>query len=363
MIPLYSAGIVNADLPLENALRRVLASNWFVLGGEVSAFESEFASYVGTSSCVSLANGTDALELALRAFGVGPGDRVACVANAGFYGSVAIRLVGAEPVYVEVDEKTLNMSPDALKRTLSTTPAKVTIVTHLYGQLADIVALQDISKAAGSALLEDCAQSHGARRDGRLAGSFGDIACFSFYPTKNLGALGDGGAITTNDPHLAKKVRALSQYGWNGKYHVALPNGRNSRLDEMQAAVLRVKLPVLDAANRHRRQIATRYNEAFAELPLRLPASLGDDYAGHLYVVRVSDRDAFRTHLKAQNVATDAHYPVADHRQPAYPSARNVDLPITEEACATVVSLPCFPGLPDSDVNRVIEAVRSYFMP
>jgi dTDP-4-amino-4,6-dideoxygalactose transaminase len=342
-------------------LTRVLDSNSFVMGKEVAQFEQEFAQYTGVRHCVSVANGTDALELGLRSLGVKPGERVLCVANAGFYSSTAIQMVGATPVYVEVDEQTLTMSPEALAGPLADRPAAV-IATHLYGQLASIERLVEMCRAAGVPLIEDCAQSHGATREGRRAGSFGDLSCFSFYPTKNLGALGDGGAVLTQDDRLAERLRALRQYGWSRKYEVARPGGRNSRLDEMQAAVLRVKLPHLDRQNAERRAIAKRYSEAFARLPLRLPVSLSDDYVAHLYVVRTPQREALRAFLLERGVATDVHYPIADIRQPVFGSRFNgQDLEVTEAACATALSLPCFPGMPEADVAHVVQSVLSFF--
>lgn len=361
MVPLFSAKAANAGLDLESALLRVLRSNWYVLGAEVTAFEHEFAAYVGATECVSLANGTDALELALRALGVAAGDRVACVANAGFYGSTAIHAVGAKPLYVDVDATTLNMAPAAFEHALQLSP-KAVIVTHLYGQMADTEQLEAMARKAGVKVIEDCAQSHGAMRNGRRAGSIGDIGCFSFYPTKNLGALGDGGAVVCNEAATVKAVRTLRQYGWSTKYHVSTPHGRNSRLDEIQAAVLRAKLLHLDAANAERRQIAETYSASFVGLPLGLPPSTQEDYVGHLYVVRTDARDAFREHLRSRDVATDVHYPMADHLQSAYPNAQITGtLEQTERACGTVVSLPCFPGLTDSEIAQVIDAVRSFF--
>ncbi|MBC7480903.1 MAG: DegT/DnrJ/EryC1/StrS family aminotransferase [Rhizobacter sp.] len=362
MIPLFSASAVNAHLDLAPVLQRVLDSHWYVLGKEVRAFEEEFARYVSATDCVSLANGTDALELALRAVGVEAGSQVACVANAGFYGSTAIRTIGAVPRYVEIDPRTLCMSPDALRQEAARGGLSAVIVTHLYGQLADIEALRDVAQDAGSPLIEDCAQSHGARRDGKLAGSFGHVACFSFYPTKNLGALGDGGAITTSRPDLADAVRTMRQYGWSTKYHVDHRYGGNSRLDEMQAAVLRYKLPGLDAANALRREIATAYQRGLAHLPdLVLPASIDEDHVAHLYVVRTAARDALREHLSASGVGSDIHYPVPDHRQAAWqPLEHPVSLPVTDEACQQGLTLPCFPGLATADVERVIQAVRDF---
>jgi aminotransferase EvaB len=361
MIPLYSSAVANQGIDLAQALTRVLASNSFVLGREVAQFEQEFAQHTGLAHCISVANGTDALELALRALGVGPGHQVVCVANAGFYSSTAIALVGAEPVYAEVDERSLTLSRDALDAALRDRPAAV-IVTHLYGQLADIEPIARACRAAGVPLLEDCAQSHGAARSGVRAGCFGDIACFSFYPTKNLGALGDGGAVLTADADLAGRVRSLRQYGWSRKYEVTRLGARNSRLDELQAAVLREKLKHLDRQNGERRAIAQRYNEAFAGLPLQLPPSVAEDYVAHLYVVRTPRRDALRHHLQQAGIATDVHYPIADTRQPALQGRFDaVSLPVTQAACAAVVSLPCFPGLPDADVRQVIGSVREFF--
>jgi len=359
-VPLFSSKIANERVDLVGALQRVVERNWFVLGSEVSAFEAEFAAYQGVASCVSLANGTDALEIALRTLEIGPGKRIALVANAGFYGSTAVHAVGAEPVYVDVDAATLTMAPAALETALATGIDAV-IVTHLYGQMADIGAIAALASAAGVPLIEDCAQAHGAMRNGGRAGSFCDIACYSFYPTKNLGAIGDGGAITTNSAELDTRARRLRQYGWSTKYHVTEAGGRNSRLDELQAAVLREKLPLLDTWNAQRRDIAARYNAAFAGLPLQLPASTGDDFVAHLYVVRVRKRAAFIASLHNAGIATDIHYPVPDHLQTAYPASTGVSLPVTQAASAEVVTLPCFPGLDVDSVERVITAVCGHF--
>ncbi|MCQ3027271.1 DegT/DnrJ/EryC1/StrS family aminotransferase [Pseudomonas tremae] len=359
-VPLFSAALANAGLDFITPLTKTLDSHWYVLGQEVTHFEREFADYVGVSHCVSVANGSDALELALKGLNVGRGDKVVAVANAGFYGSTAIHAVGAEPVYVDVDPQTLTLCTEALKACISSKPSAI-IVTHLYGQLANIEAIVAIASAANIPVIEDCAQSHGARRNGKQAGSFGTIACFSFYPTKNLGALGDGGAIVTNSDTLASRVRQLRQYGWSQKYEVSIPGGRNSRLDEIQAAILRVKLPLLDTWNEQRRSIARRYNTAFAKFDMQLPYSTDEDFVAHLYVVRVNDRAALSTALKSQSISTDIHYPIADHHQPAYSVAANFSLAETERACNTVISLPCFPGLSDAEVSRVIDAVTAHF--
>ena len=359
-VPLFSAAAANAGLDFTQSIKRVIDRYWYILGEEVASFESEFAQYVGVSNCVSLANGTDALELALRGLDVKKGDQVVAVANAGFYGSTAIHAIGAIPLYVDIDHKTLTLSVEALAKALKQKP-KAVIVTHLYGQLADIEELVRMTSEAGVPLIEDCAQSHGATRNGRQAGSFGIIACFSFYPTKNLGALGDGGAIVTNDAELTIRIRALRQYGWSQKYHVMTEGGCNSRLDEIQAAILREKLPHLAAWNNERRRIAQRYNDAFAALPIERPCSIGEDYVAHLYVLRVKDRNTFREFLKVRGIATDVHYPIPDYKQPAYALSGVVQLDVTESACESVVSLPCFPGMTDIEVDRVVAAVLEYY--
>jgi len=360
LVPLFSASIANAGIDFTTPVMKVIDSHWYILGEEVKSFESEFAKYVGVDHCISVANGSDALELALRGLEVKPGDRVVAVANAGFYGSTAIHAVGAVPVYLDVDPATLTLCPKALTAMIDSKPA-VVIVTHLYGQLADIEELVKIASAAGVPVLEDCAQSHGAQRQGRRAGSFATLGCFSFYPTKNLGALGDGGAIVTQDTGLAERIRQLRQYGWSRKYEVSLAGGRNSRLDEIQAAILRIKLPHLDSWNAQRREVAKRYNTAFAGLEAKLPSSTGEDYVAHLYILRVANRERFAVALKEKSIATDIHYPIPDHRQPAY-AYRDVSLPVTESACETVISLPCFPGMTDKQVQQVIDAVSDYFL-
>lgn len=358
-IPFFSPAAVNSDPGIRDAVQRVIESGWYILGREVASFEVEFAAYNGVAHCVSVANGSDALELALRAAGVAAGAKVVTVANAGFYGSIAIHALGAAPVYVDVDGASLTMSAVALEAVLASRPAAV-IVTHLYGQMADMPVLSALCRQAGVPLIEDCAQSHGAAIDGRKAGSWGDMACFSFYPTKNMGALGDAGAVVTSDEVFAARLKVLRQYGWSQKYTVATPGGRNSRMDELQAAVLRAKLLKLDEHNTVRQRIAAKYNQGFSDLPLRCPV-LGERYVAHLYVVRSSLRDALRDHLQANGIGCDIHYPVADHLQPAYAGQDEEPLKATQTACQEVLSLPCYPGLSDEAVNRVIQEVRHFF--
>jgi aminotransferase EvaB len=346
---------------LDAAIARVMGRGWYILGPEVEAFETEFAAWCGTAECVAVGNGTDALELALRALAIGPGDEVATVANAGMYASIAIRATGATPVYVEIDARTLCMDPAALAACI-TPRTRAVIATHLYGRLAQVDALAGVARTHGIALIEDCAQAHGAQAGGGKAGTFGALGCFSFYPTKNLGALGDAGAVVTGDAELGARVRALRTYGWAAKYHVAHAGGMNSRMDELQAAVLRVKLPHLDAWNRRRRDLAGFYASAIAHQAIALPPT-GDGAAdvAHLYVVRTAQRDALRAHLAAAGIATDVHYPVPDHRQPPWPAAAPAaGLAQTEGACAEVLSLPCYPELTDAEAAAVALACNQW---
>lgn len=341
------------------ALATAAASDRIVLGPNTAGFEAEFAAYCGTEHCVGVANGSDALELALRALSVGAGDTVVLAANAGFYGSIAVRAVGASPLYVDVADDTLTLCPTLVESALAQNASvKCIIVTHLYGRLGQIEEIVQLAKRRGIAVVEDCAQSHGASRGGKRAGSFGDIACFSFYPTKNLGATGDGGALITRSDQHAATLRSLRTYGWSAKYSVDLPGGRNSRLDEIQAAALRVRLRVLDARNAARRAIALRYTEALTDLALKAPQRIDEGYVAHLYVVRHPQRDAIRRYLSQQGIGTDIHYPIPDHRQSAYSDVAHARLPVTESACDEVFSLPCFPAMSDSEVSQVVSAVR-----
>ncbi len=361
LIPLNDLKRHNSQLRevLQVALGRVLDSGWFILGPEVEAFEQEFAAYCGTAQCVGLANGTDALEIGLRALGIGPGDEVVTVANAGMYGTTAIRAVGARPVYAEIDAATLLLDPQELESVI-TPRTRAVIVTHLYGCLAEMDALLLIARHHHLAVVEDCAQAHGAKIYGKRAGSWGDLGCFSFYPTKNLGALGDGGAIVTSDAQIAQRGRQLRQYGWGAKYHAEVSAGRNSRLDELQAAVLRVKLAHLDTWNEARRAIAVQYAHALANTTLLLPP---EDVSGkmiyHLYVIRSTQREALKAALKQRNIGCEVHYPIPDYLQPACADLgyRRGLLPVTEKACAEVLSIPCFAELAVDEMERVTQAI------
>jgi dTDP-4-amino-4,6-dideoxygalactose transaminase len=344
---------------IADAIARVVASGWYVLGPEHDAFEAELAAYVGSKHAVALANGTDALELSLSAVGVAAGDTVMTVANAGGYTSVATRLLGAEPVYADISPETLLLSVETATDALDAlpTPPRALVVTHLYGAMAPVAELVELAHSRGIAVVEDVAQALGARAGGRAAGTLGDIGITSFYPTKNLGALGDGGAVFTSDPELAATVRSLRQYGWTSKYRIGRARGRNSRLDELQAALLRVKLPHLDAMNERRRAIHSRYEEASSDA-LRIVNRSSESFIGHLAVGVAANRDAARAIFDAAGIRTDVHYPIPDHRQD-WPGPAAVELPATDAATASVLSLPMFPELSDSEVDRVVTALRA----
>jgi len=363
-IPLVDLKTAYARLraEIDAATARVLASGWYILGPEVSAFEAEFAAYLGARHAVGVASGTDAVLLALRALGVGSGDEVITVAHTAVATVAAIALCGATPRFVDIDPATYTLDPGQLEAAI-TPRTRAVVPVHLYGAPADMQPILAIARAHDLLVVEDCAQAHGATTGGRRVGTLGDAAAFSFYPTKNLGALGDGGAVVTDRPDVAERLRLLRQYGWRERY-VSDVEGMNSRLDELQAAILRVRLRHLDAENAARRQLATRYDAALAGLPLGLPAAWpGESAVYHLYVVTADERDALSAHLAAQGIGTGVHYPVPVHRQPAYAHLGYGpgSLPATEAAAARVLSLPMYPDLSATAVDQVSAAVRSYF--
>jgi dTDP-4-amino-4,6-dideoxygalactose transaminase len=349
---------------LLEAVTRALDSGSYILGPEVASFEQEFAAYLGSGHVVGVGSGTDALELALRTLGIGAGDSVLTVSHTAVATVAAIEMVDASPVLVDIEDADMTMSPDSLEATIlalrSQHRFRAVMPVHLYGRPADMTAILDIAGRYGLKVIEDAAQAHGAELAGRRAGTLSDIAAFSFYPTKNLGALGDGGAVATNDASLAERARALREYGWRSRY-VSDEPGINSRLDELQAAILRVKLRYLDEENLRRRRIAATYDERLAKASHRLPASAPDmSHVYHQYVIRAPDRDALRARLAERGVNTLIHYPLAVHQQPAYAGRLAMapgGLPVTEAACQEILSIPVQPELTDEEVNAVCDAL------
>ncbi|MCC7418329.1 MAG: DegT/DnrJ/EryC1/StrS family aminotransferase [Acidobacteria bacterium] len=342
---------------LDAALARVLDSGQFVLGDEVAAFERELASYCGAAHAVAVSSGTSALQLALIAAGVGPGDEVVTVPFTFVATVAAVLHVGAHPVLVDVDDRSLTIDVDRIEQAI-TPRTRAIVPVHLYGQPADMDPIRAIAARHGIAIVEDAAQAHGARYRDRPAGGLGDLACFSFYPSKNLGACGEGGAVVTGDPRLAEAVRSLRDWGQRQKYRHDL-RGFNARMDGFQGAVLRVKLRHLPAWTERRRQLARRYDAGLAASGLTLPVEM--PYARHvyhLYTVRARARDALQAALASDGVATGLHYPIPVHLQPAYAGlgARG-QFPIAERAAGEVLSLPLYPEMSDAQADAVVGAV------
>jgi dTDP-4-amino-4,6-dideoxygalactose transaminase len=358
---------------IDAAIAQVLESGWYILGQQVTAFEQAFAAYLGVAHAIGVASGTDALNLALRACGVGSGDAVVTVSHTAVATVAAIELAGATPVLVDIDPVTFTMDPNhleaAIKAYKSRGPSeanghlKAIIPVHLYGHPADMPAMMEIARRYELDVIEDCAQAHGATIQGRRVGGWGHISGFSFYPTKNLGALGDGGAVVTNDSQLAEQVRLLREYGWRERYVSTLP-GMNSRLDEIQAAILRVKLAYLDQENVWRRELACLYDDLLATTSLTLPqCRAGVEHVYHQYVVRSQHRDALRSFLKDNSVGTLIHYPAPVHVQPAYQKRAIIGpggLSCTEQVCREIVSLPMYPQLTVSQVRHVGELIKQW---
>ena len=355
------AGYLAHQAEIDAAIREVLESGWYILGKQVAAFEEEFASFVGVQHAVGVANGTDALNLALRGLGIGAGDGVITVSHTAVATVAAIELAGATPILVDIDPHTFLMDlnqVEAVLRTFQPRP-KAILPVHLYGQMVDMPALLALAQRFDAKVVEDCSQAQGATWQGKQAGSFGDVAAFSLYPTKNLGALGDGGIIATNDTAIATKIRQLREYGWEKR--VSLMPGLNSRLDEMQAAILRAKLRHLAAENSQRQAIARQYNQGLADSGLCTPAVA--DLASHVYhqyVIRTPQRDTVQQRLREQGIGTLIHYVQPVHLQPAYLQRLPMPLPLaqTEQAVAEILSLPMFPQLTDAQVATVIDLLH-----
>ena len=339
------------------AIERVVASGWYVLGPEVAAFEAEFAVACGAAHAVGVGTGTDAIALVLRALGIGPGDEVITTPLSAAYTALAVMMVGARPVFADIDPERLTLDPAAAERAV-TPRTRAILPVHLYGQAADMDALLQVAARHGLALVEDACQAHLATAAGRPVGTIGVAGAFSFYPTKNLGALGDGGAIVTSDGALATRLRRLRNGGQTDRYHHVEP-GLNSRLDEMQAAVLRARLPFLCAWTARRRVVAAAYRAALIGAPVSVPRQFDAGHVYHLFPVRSARRALLMQHLAADGIETLVHYPVPIPRQPALASQSPADCPEATRACEDVLSLPLHPGLTDQDVAAVAASVHA----
>ena len=349
---------------ITEAVHRVMNSGVFVLGPEVREFEEEFADYCARENAVGVASGTDALLLAMRAAGIGGGDEVIIAATTFIATFHAVSMCGATPVPVDVDPDYYCMDPGLLEPAI-TARTRAIIPVHIYGQVADMDGIVEVADEKGIPVIEDACQAHGALYRGRVSGSFGQAACFSFYPTKNLGCLGDGGIVVTDDSALAQEIRRLREYGGESKYHY-VEVGVNSRLDEIQAAVLRLKLRELDEYNRLRGETAAWYRSRLGGLPqVKLPAARGDGslHVHHLFVIRCERRDSLRDFLEGRGVHTGIHYPVPPHLQGAYGGLgyREGDFPVTEELAKSVLSLPIFPGLTEEEIEYVCENIIDFY--
>jgi dTDP-4-amino-4,6-dideoxygalactose transaminase len=362
------AGYRAQKAEIDAAVARALDSGWYILGKEGAAFEQEFAAWLGAGQhAVGCANGTDAIALILRGLGIGPGMAVATVSHTAVATVAAIEMVGATPLLLDIDHDTYTMDADELASVLEDPPPglppiRAVIPVHLYGQACDLMPMLEATGAAGIPLIEDCAQCHGAMLDGRRLGTLGTAAAFSLYPTKNLGALGDGGVLATADAALAAEIAAIRQYGWKERYVSALV-GVNSRLDEVQAAILRVKLTALDAGNARRRAIAAAYDAALAGGPIAPPVRrAGAEHVFHQYVLRCEDRGAVQAALKAQGIGTGVHYPVPVHLQAAYKdriALGPAGCAETAKAAQEVLSVPMYPELSDAQVERICAALKA----
>jgi len=344
---------------IDAAIKSVLDSSNFVLGKHVEEFEKRFAEYIGVTYCRGVANGTDALELCIKALQLEPKSYILTVANAGNYSSTAILASGHIPIFVDIDSKTLNIS---LANILKIHPRRVSalIVTHLYGQpVREIEKIQNYCKENSIYLIEDCAQSHGAKIAGKATGSFGDLAAFSFYPTKNLGGIGDGGAITTDDKILDSRIEKLRNYGWGVKYQIDLEGGRNSRLDDIQASVLTNFLNTLDEDNRRRKEIADRYRNEIRNKFVIFP-EYSENSVYHLFIILSEFRDALKLHLSTQKIDSAIHYPVVDSQQIGRNSGKDSALRNTLAISKKILTIPCHPEMTDEEITRTIKALNNF---
>jgi dTDP-4-amino-4,6-dideoxygalactose transaminase len=357
-IPFMSLVPSEDAVAVRAAIDRVIARGWFILGPEVDAFESEFAAAMGGSYAVGVGTGTDAIALTLRALGIGAGDEVITTPLSAAYSALAVMMAGARPVFVDVDPQTLIIDPQCIEAAI-TPRTRAILPVHLYGQAADMLAIARIAARHSLAIVEDCCQAHLATAGGRPVGTTGVAGAFSFYPTKNLGALGDGGAVVTNDAALAERVKRLRNGGQTDRYHHEEP-GINSRLDEIQAAVLRARLPWLPEWTRRRRHLAARYRDALSGTPVTVLAERDPGHVYHLFVVRSRARGHLQAHLAARGIETLIHYPVPIPRQPALAAVRPDECPIATVACDEILSLPLHPAMSDSDISAVASAIGDF---
>ena len=367
------AGYLNLKDEIGVAIRNVLSSGRYILGQEVESFEQEFASYIGTSFGIGVASGTDAIEIALRSLDIGHRDLAFTVSHTAVATIAAIERCGATPVLVDIEDSTFTMDPSHLEHTIKSIKnntlstegrPKVIIPVHLYGHPVDMAAIMDIAKKYDLYVIEDCAQAHGAEISGRKVGSFGQMGAFSFYPTKNLGAIGDGGIVVTSDGELQRKLLSLRQYGWKERYVSSIP-GINSRLDEIQAAILRVKLRYLEESNKRRIHVAKTYGHFLENTFFQLPRGVGEKnrHVYHQYVIRAENRDEVRAYLQENGVGSAIHYPVPIHLQPAYHGHISISLDgllHTEKTCREILSLPMYPELRDEQIHRICNILSLY---
>jgi dTDP-4-amino-4,6-dideoxygalactose transaminase len=340
------------------AIDRVIARGWFILGPEVGAFEQEFAAASGAAQAVGVGNGTDAIALILRALGIGAGDEVITSPLSAAYSALAIMMAGARPVFADVDPARATIDPERIADLVGPRTRAI-LPVHLYGQPADMAAIERVAARHNLAIVEDCCQAHVASSGGRPVGTIGVAGAFSFYPTKNLGALGDGGAIVTNDQALADRVKRLRNGGQTDRYHHVEP-GINSRLDDMQAAILRARLPRLRGWTDRRRALAARYRSRLAGAPVALLPERDAGHVYHLFVVRTAERDALQAHLTARGVETLIHYPVPIPRQPALAGQTPAECPVAARLCGEILSLPLHPALRDDEVDEIAAAVHAF---
>ena len=344
----------------EEAALRVLRSGWYIMGKELSDFEEQFAGYIGAKYCVGLGNGLDALWMAFRILNIGKGDEVIVQGNTYIASVMGITINGATPVFVEPDEY-FNIDADKIEEKI-TEKTKAVLVVHLYGQASQMDKITDICKRHKLRLVEDCAQSHGSAYRGKVTGTFGDIGCFSFYPSKNIGAFGDGGAIVTDDEELAKKMRIYRNYGSEKRYYNMVV-GTNSRLDEIQAAMLKVRLKHAKETNREKQEIAAEYNKRLNNLQIILPGVReGADHIYHQYVIRCKRRDELMTYLKDKGISTIIHYPIPPHLAQAYEylGFKKGDLPITEAYADEVLSIPMYNGMTKEELDYTVDVLNRF---